>query len=140
MLDVAVARRIVAPVALILLAAAIVWPLRDAFDAFIESRSYAAPITWSLGMGWAFDTLWSVILGTLLGALLRSRSAIAWAAAAGFAYGVINFSMTRHHLSSVLSWAYYVGVYGQYAVPCIGAVVAAWLSASALRRTIQRAP
>ncbi len=135
----AVVRRIVAPVVLILLAGAIVWPLRDALDAFIESRSYATPITWSLGMTWAFDTIWSVVLGTLLGALLRSGSAMGWAAAAGLAYGGVNFAMTEHHLSSALPWTYHAGVYGQYAVPCIGAVVGAWLAASALRRDIQSA-
>jgi uncharacterized membrane protein (DUF2068 family) len=138
--DMSVVRRIVAPLALILVAGAIVWPLRDAFDAFIESRSYATPITWSLGMAWGFDTMWSVILGALLGALLRSGSAMAWAAAAGLAYGGLNFAMTQHHLSSALPWTYYVGVYGQYAVPCIGAVIGAWLSASLLGRDIQAVP
>jgi hypothetical protein len=130
--DVSVVRRIVAPLALIVLAGAIVWPLRDAFDAFIESRSYATPITWSLGMAWGFDTAWSVTMGALLGALLRSSRAMVWAAAAGLGYGGLNFAMTQHHLSSALSWTYYVGVYGQYAVPCIGAVVGAWVAASAL--------
>jgi hypothetical protein len=132
-----VVRRVAAPAALIVLAGVIVWPLRDAFDAFIESRSYATPMTWSLGMAWAFDSLWSVVLGASLGALLRSGSAMGWAAAAGVAYGGFNFVMTQHHLSSALGWAYYVGVYGQYAVPCIGAVAGAWLATSALRRDIR---
>jgi hypothetical protein len=132
-----VVRRVVAPAALILLAGAVVWPLRDAFDAFIDSRSYATPITWSLGMAWGFDATWSVVLGALLGVLLRSRSALGWAAAAGLAQGGFNFAMTQHHLSSALPWTYHVGVYGQYAVPCIGAVVGAWLASGASGRRIQ---
>ncbi len=81
--DMPVVRRVLAPVALILLAGAIVWPLRDAFNALVDSRSYATPITWSLGMAWGFDTAWSVVLGALLGVLLRSSSALGWGAAAG---------------------------------------------------------
>jgi hypothetical protein len=48
-------RRILVPVSLIVLAGVIVWPLRDVFDAFVESRSFGSPIGWTLGMTWAFD-------------------------------------------------------------------------------------
>jgi hypothetical protein len=125
-------RRIVAPLALILVAGLVVWPLRNLFDAFIESRSFAAPITWALGMAWAFDFAWSLVLGALLGALLRSGSAMVWAAAAGLVYGVLNFAMTRHHFSSALGWSVSAGIYGQYAVSCIGALIGAWLATRAL--------
>jgi hypothetical protein len=125
-------RRIVAPVALILLAGLIVWPLRGVFDAFVESRSSAAPITWALGMTWGFDFAWSLILGVLLGILLRAGSAMLWAAAAGLVYGAINFAMTQHHFSSALAWNVYAGIYGQYAVSCVGAALGAWVAISAL--------
>jgi hypothetical protein len=127
-------RRIFAPLALILLTGVIVWPLRDAFDAFVESRSFASPITWSLGMTWGFDLAWSLVLGALLGAILRSRSAMLWAAAAGLAYGGVNFALTQHHFSSALAWNVYAGIYGQYAVSCIGAIIGAWLATTALGR------
>jgi hypothetical protein len=126
-------RRTFAPVALILLAGLIVWPLRDAFDAFVESRSFAAPMTWALGMTWGFDFAWSLVLGALLGAVLRSGSAMLWAAAAGIAYGSVDFALTRHHLSSALPWSLYAWIYGQYAVPCVGAVIGARLAIIALR-------
>jgi hypothetical protein len=125
-------RRIVAPIALILFVGVIVWLLRSAFDAFVESRSFASPITWALGMTWGFDFAWSLVLGALLGAVLRSRSAMVWAAAAGVAYGALNFALTQHHFSSALGWSVYAGIYGQYAVSCIGAVIGAWLATSAL--------
>jgi hypothetical protein len=126
-------RRIAVPIALILLAGLIVWPLRDAFDAFVESRSFASPITWSLGMTWGFDFAWSLVLGALLGAVLRSWSAMLWAAAAGLAYGALNFALTQHHFSSALGWSVYAGIYGQYVVSCVGGVIGAWIATSAVR-------
>ncbi|MDQ6917154.1 MAG: hypothetical protein M3023_04980 [Pseudomonadota bacterium] len=132
-------RRTVAPLALIVLAGLVVWPLRNFFDAFIDSRSFASPITWMLGMTSAFDFAWSIALGALLGAVLRSASALWWAAAAGVAYGALNFTFTDHHFSSSLAWSVYAWIYGQYVVSCVGAVVGAWLVTSALpanRRTI----
>ena len=74
-------RRTFAPVALIVLAGLVVWPLRDVFDAFIDSRSFASPITWMLGMTWGFDFAWSIVLGALLGAVLRSTSAMLYGTA-----------------------------------------------------------
>jgi hypothetical protein len=127
-----VIRRIVVPLALILLAGVIVWPLRSLFDAFLESRSLAWPITWTLRMTWAFDFAWSLILGAILGVVLRSRMAMVWAAAAGLIYGGINFAMTRHHLSSDLALSVSAGIYGQYAIACVGALVGAWLAIGAL--------
>ncbi|HEV2607968.1 MAG TPA: hypothetical protein VGT79_08295, partial [Xanthomonadaceae bacterium] len=112
-------RRIVAPVALIVLAGLIVWPLRGAFDTFVESRSFASPITWTLSMVWAFDFAWSIVLGALLGAVLRSTSAMLWAAAVGLAYGGVNFALTQHRFSSSLGWNVYVWIYGQYIVSCV---------------------
>jgi len=126
-------RRIVAPVALIVLAGLIVWPLRGVFDTFVESRSFASPITWTLSMIWAFDFAWSIVLGALLGAVLRSTSAMMWAAVAGLAYGGLNFALTQHHFSSSLGWNVYAWIYGQYVVSCVGAVIGAWLATSALR-------
>lgn len=131
-------RRIVAPIALILLAGLIVWPLRDMFDAFVESRSFASPITWALGMTWGFDFAWSIILGALLGAVLRSRGAMLWAAAAGLAYGGLNFALTQHHFSSTLAWNLYAGIYGQYVVSCVGAVIGAWFAIGALRNVPEK--
>jgi hypothetical protein len=126
-------RRIFAPIALIVLAGFIVWPLRDAFDAFVDSRSFASPITWMLGMTWSFDFAWSIVLGALLGAVLRSTGAMVWGAAAGIAYGGLNFALTQHHFSSSLAWDVYAWIYGQYVVSCVGAVVGAWLATSAMR-------
>ena len=123
-------RRTLVPVSLIVLAGFIVWPLRDAFDAFVESRSYGSPIGWALGVTWAFDFAWSIVLGALLGAVLRSPVAMLWAAAAGVAYGALNFGLTQHHFSSSLAWKIYVWIYGQYAVSCVGAVIGAWLATS----------
>src|SRR6266699_3502732 len=97
-------RRTFAPIALIVLAGLVVWPLRDLFDAFIDSRSFASPITWALGMTWGFDFAWSIVLGALLGAVLRSTSAMLWAAAAGIAYGGLNFALTQQHFSPSLAW------------------------------------
>jgi hypothetical protein len=126
-------RRIFAPVALIIFVGLIVWPLRSVFDTFVESRSFASPITWALSMIWAFDFAWSVVLGALLGAVLRSTSAMLWAAAVGLAYGGVNFALTQHHFSSSLGWNVYAWIYGQYVVSCVGAVIGAWLATSALR-------
>jgi hypothetical protein len=126
-------RRTFAPIALIVLAGLVVWPLRDVFDAFVDSRSFASPITWMLGMTWGFDFTWSFVLGALLGAVLRSTSAMFWAAAAGIAYGGLNFALTQHHFSSSLAWYVYAWIYGQYVVSCVGAVFGAWLATSALR-------
>jgi len=122
-----------APLALIVLAGLVVWPLRDVFDAFVDSRSFASPITWVLGMTWGFDFAWSIVLGALLGTVLRSTSAMVWAAAAGIAYGGLNFALTQHHFSSSLAWNVYAWIYGQYVVSCVGAVFGAWLATSALR-------
>jgi len=132
-------RRTFAPVALIVLAGLVVWPLRDVFDAFVDSRSFASPITWMLGMTWGFDLAWSIVLGALLGAVLRSTSAMLWAAAAGIAYGGLNFALTRHHFSSSLAWNVYASIYGQYVVSCVGAVFGAWLATSALRNAAGKA-
>src|ERR1700737_3464355 len=121
------------PLALIVLAGLIVWPLRNIFDAFLDSRSFASPITWALGMTWGFDFAWSIVLGALLGAVLRSSSALWWAAAAGVTYGALNFALTQHHFSSSLAWNVYAWIYGQYVVSCVGAVFGAWLATSALR-------
>ncbi len=126
-------RRIFAPIALIIFAGLIVWPLRSVFDTFVESRTFASPITWTLGMIWAFDFAWSIVLGALLGAVLRSTSAMLWAAAVGLAYGALNFALTQHHFSSSLGWNVYAWIYGQYVVSCVGAVIGAWLATSALR-------
>jgi len=125
-------RRIAAPIALIFFVGLIVWLLRDSFDAFVESRSFAAPITWTLSMTWGFDFAWSLVLGALLGAVLRSRSAMVWAAGAGLAYGGFNFAMTQHHFSSALGWSVYAAIYGQYAVSCVSAVIGAWIATTAL--------
>src|ERR1700687_5248982 len=100
-------RRIFAPVALIIFAGLIVWPLRSVFDTFVESRSFASPITWTLSMIWAFDFAWSVVLGALLGAVLRSTSAVLCAVAVGLAYGGLNFAFTQHHFLSLLGWDVY---------------------------------
>jgi hypothetical protein len=132
-------RRTFAAVALIVLAGLVVWPLRDVFDAFVDSRSFASPITWMLGMTWGFDFAWSIVLGALLGAVLRSTSAMLWAAAAGIAYGGLNFALTRHHFSSSLAWSVYAWIYGQYVVSCVGAVFGAWLATSALRNAAGKA-
>ena len=132
-------RRIFAPIALIILAGLLVWPLRDVFDAFVESRSFASPVTWMLGMTWGFDFAWSVVLGALLGAVVRSTSAMLWAAAAGIAYGGLNFALTQHHFSSSLAWNVYAWIYGQYVVSCVGAVFGAWLATSALRTAAGKA-
>jgi hypothetical protein len=86
-----------------------------------------------LGMTWGFDFAWSIVLGALLGAVLRSASAMLWAAAAGIAYGGINFALTQHHFSTSLAWNVYAWIYGQYLVSCVGAVIGAWLATSALR-------
>ena len=126
-------RRTFAPIALIVLAGLVVWPLRDLFDAFIDSRSFASPITWMLGMTWGFDFAWSIVLGALLGAVLRSTSALLWAAAAGIGYGGLNFALTKHHFAPSLAWNVYAWIYGQYAVSCVGAVFGAWLATRALR-------
>ncbi len=126
-------RRTFAPIALIIFAGLIVWPLRGVFDTFVESRSFASPITWTLSMIWAFDFAWSIVLGALLGAVLRSTSAMLWAAAVGLAYGGVNFAVTQHHFSSSLGWNVYAWIYGQYVVSCVGAVIGAWLATSALR-------
>jgi len=127
-------RRVVAPIALIVLAGIVVWPLRDAFDVFVESRSFASPITWMLGMTWGFDFAWSVVLGALLGAVLRSSSAMLWAGAFGIAYGALNFALTQRHFSSSLTWSVYAWIYGQYIVSCVGAIFGAWVAISAMRR------
>ena len=126
-------RRILVPVALIIFAGLIVWPLRSVFDTFVENRSFASPITWTLSMIWAFDFAWSIVLGALLGAVLRSTSAILWAAAVGRDYGAHNFALTQHHFSSSLGRNVYAWIYGQYIVSCVGAVIGAWLATSALR-------
>jgi hypothetical protein len=126
-------RRTLASIALIIFAGLIVWPLRGVFDTFVESRSFASPITWMLSMIWAFDFAWSIVLGALLGAVLRSTSAILWAAAVGLAYGGLNFALTQHHFSASLGWNVYAWIYGQYVVSCVGAVIGAWLATSALR-------
>ncbi len=131
-------RRIVAPVALIFVAGLIVWPLRGVFDAFLDSRSFASPITWMLGMTWGFDFAWSIVLGAMLGAVLRSSSALWWAAAAGIAYGAANFAFTQHHFSSSLAWNVYAWIYGQYVVSCVGAVVGAWLATIVLRNVAEK--
>ena len=131
-------RRIAAPIALIFFVGLIVWLLRDSFDAFVESRSFAAPITWTLSMIWGFDFAWSLVLGALLGAVLRSRSAMVWAAGAGLAYGGFNFAMTQHHFSSTLAWNLYAGIYGQYVVSCVGAVIGAWFAIGALRNVPEK--
>jgi len=110
------------------------------FDAFVDSRSFASPITWTLGMTWGFDFAWSIALGALLGAVLRSTSAMLWAAAAGIAYGGLNFALTQHHFSSSLAWNVYAWIYGQYGVSCVGAVFGAWLATSALRTGAGKAP
>ena len=123
-------RHILVPAALIVLAGVIVLPLRDVFDAFVDSRSFASPIGWMLGMTWAFDFAWSIVLGVLLGIVLRSPAAMWWAAAAGVAYGALNYASTKHHFSSSLAWNVYAWIYGQYAVSCVGAVVGAWLAIS----------
>src|SRR6202158_5989471 len=115
-------RRTFAPIALIVLAGLVVWPLRDLFDAFIDSRRFASPITWMLGMTWGFDFAWSIVLRALL-----------WAAAAGVAYGGLNFALTQHHFSPSLAWNVYAWIYGQCLVSCVGAVFGAWLATSALR-------
>jgi hypothetical protein len=125
-------RRMLAPVALVVLTAIVVWPLRHAFDAFVDS-SFASPITWALGMIWAFDFGWSVVFGVMMGAILRSRQAMIWAAAVGAAYGAINFAMTQHRFASSLGLGVTAGIYGQYAVACIGALIGAWLGAMVLR-------
>jgi hypothetical protein len=130
-------RRIFAPLALILLAGLVVWPLRDVFDAFVESRSFASPITWMLGMTWGFDFAWSIVLGAMLGAVLRSTSAMWWAAAVGVVYGGLNFALTQHHFSSSLAWDVYAWIYGQYLVSCVGAVIGAWLAIGALRNAAE---
>src|ERR1700687_1597749 len=132
-------RRSFVPIALIVLAGLVVWPLRDLFDAFVDSRSFASPITWMLGMTWGFDFSWSLALGALLGGGLRSASAMLWAAAAGIAYGGLNFALTQHHFSSSLAWNVYAWIYGQDVVSCIGAVVGAWLATSALRTAAGKA-
>ena len=132
-------RRIFVPVTLIVLGGLVVWPLRDIFDEFVDSRSFASPITWTLGMTWAFDFAWSIVLGALLGAVLRSTSAMLWAAAAGIAYGGLNFALTQHHFSSSLAWNVYAWIYGQYVVSCVGAVFGAWLATSALRNVAAKA-
>jgi hypothetical protein len=132
-------RRTFVPIALIVLAGLVVWPLRDLFDAFIDSRSFASPITWMLGMTWGFDFAWSIVLGALLGAVLRSTSAMLWAAAAGIAYGGLNFALTQHHFSPSLAWNVYAWIYGQYVVSCVGAIFGAWLSTSALRAAAGKA-
>ena len=131
-------RRIFAPIALILLAGLVVWPLRDIFDKFVDSRSFASPITWMLGATWAFDFAWSIVLGALLGVVLRTPSAMWWAAAAGVAYGALNFAFTQHHFSSSLAWDIYAWIYGQYVVSCVGAVVGAWLATSVLRAAAEK--
>jgi hypothetical protein len=131
-------RRIVAPVALIVLAGLIVWPLRNVFDAFLDSRSFASPITWMLGMTWGFDFAWSIVLGAMLGTLLRSSSALWWAAAAGIAYGATNFAFTQHHFSASLAWNVYAWIYGQYVVSCVGALAGAWLTTSVLRTSADK--
>jgi len=119
-------RRTFAPVALIVLAGLVVWPLRDVFaDPFLVT--------------WGFDLAWSIVLGALLGAVLRSTSAMLWAAAAGIAYGGLNFALTRHHFSSSLAWNVYAWIYGQYVVSCVGAVFGAWLATSALRNAAGKA-
>ena len=126
-------RRTLAPIALIIFTGLIVWPLRGVFDTFVESRSFASPITWMLSMIWAFDFGWSIVLGALLGAVLRSTSAMLWAAAVGLAYGGLNFALTQYHFSPSLGWNVYAWIYGQYVVSCVGAVIGAWLATSALR-------
>jgi hypothetical protein len=125
--------RIAVPAGLIALAGLIVWPLREVFNAFVESRGFASPITWMLGMTWGFDFAWSIVLGATLGGFLRSASALLWAAAAGIAYGGLNFALTQHHFSTSLPWNVYAWIYGQYVVSCVGAVIGAWLATSALR-------
>lgn len=127
-------RRSIAPVALILLTALVVWPLRDAFDAFVERRGANSPMTWALGMTWAFDFAWSFVLGALMGAVVRSGSAILWAAAAGISYGALNFAITQHHLSSSLTWNVYAWIYGQYLVSFVSAMFGAWTTLCVLRR------
>src|SRR6202158_2112193 len=104
-------RRTFAPIALIVLAGLVVWPLRDVFDAFVDSRSFASPSTWMLGMTWGFDFAWSIGLGALLGAVLRWTSARVWAAAAGIAYGGLTFALPQHHFSSSLAWSVYAWIY-----------------------------
>jgi hypothetical protein len=131
-------RRIFVPVTLIVLGGLVVWPLRDIFDKFVDSRSFASPITWTLGMTWAFDFAWSIVLGALLGVVLRTPSAMWWAAAAGVAYGAFNFAFTQHHFSSSLAWDVYAWIYGQYVVSCVGAVVGAWLATSVLRAAAEK--
>ena len=131
-------RRVAAALALVLLAGFIVLPSRGAFDAFVESRSFASPMTWTMGMTWGFDFAWSVVLGALLGVVLRSKSAMLWAGAVGIGYGALNFAMTQRHLSSSLTWSLYAWIYGQYVVSCIGAVLGAWLSLSVQRHTPQK--
>jgi hypothetical protein len=124
--------------ALIVLAGLIVWPLRDVFDTFVESRSFASPIEWTLSMIWAFDFAWSIVLGALLGVVLRSMSAVLWAAAAGVAYGGLNFALTQHHFSSSLAWNVYAWIYGQYVVSCVGAMIGAWLAINVLRNAAEK--
>src|SRR5260370_41010217 len=132
-------RHTFAPIALIVLTGLVVWPLRDVFDAFVESRSFASPITWMLGMTWGFDFAWSIVLGALLGAVLRSASAMLWAAAAGIAYGGLYFSLTPHHFSSSLAWDGYGLSFGPDVVSCVGAGVCAPLLSNAPRQPAGRA-
>jgi hypothetical protein len=124
-------RRAVIFLAFVIAVVFAVQPLRSWWvGEYVANRSFVSSVAWfapTYALIWLFELLWSAIAGFLLALTLRDGHPVRWALILGAFGGIYHFAFTSIHIGADAPWIYTLWIYGEYFVPIVGAVAAAWL-------------
>jgi len=74
---------------------------------------------------WLFLFVFFLAVGTVTALIVRQRTAVHWAMGLGVAYSLVELGLSRFGAASGASLYAYVGYYGSYLMPPMGALAGA---------------
>jgi hypothetical protein len=105
------------------LRARVLWP-------FLDERMRPEPLGWldvSVAIIWGFELVWSLAIGFLLGALLRSRLTMTLVLVFGVVCALASVLLIGTRIAPGAPVVIYFYAYGQYFAPIAGLLAGAWL-------------
>ena len=101
------------------------------FHVAVEGRTFRTSWDW-LDMAqlivWAFEFVWGIGIGIVVGILVRSTSPFWWALACGIVTALAEFALTKHFFYATTPASTYFWAYGVYFMPILGSAMGAYLA------------
>jgi hypothetical protein len=96
-------------------------------QAFLFGRTYESVLGF-FAAAWGFDFLLTLTAGFVLTFLIRGKRRLLWIATLGLGFVLLRIRFSAHGASSPPDWTLYVGDYGRYLMPLVGALAGGFLA------------